>query len=162
MSKAKKTATSEMTTILGGEEIEVVHLSLEAFNELDLKRLEKFQPLLGTSERVRVRQVLVSLMPRYGFAILNRDEATAIEIYCGKEKGWADTLCPPSVNAVADKGLELNLPFFVAWFRRQAKWQETQTPQAIVDMQTKLMDLEKTIKESLSRSSSAASPTTTG
>ncbi len=104
-----------MTVLLGGEEIEVVHLPAESFDDVTLKRLDKFQALLGTADRVKVRHVLLSQMARYGNAILASDEAAAIEIYCGKERGWADTLDPASINAVADKGLELNLPFFSAW-----------------------------------------------
>ena len=153
---------NEMQTIVGGVELEVTHVAADVLDEVSLKRLEKFQPLLGTTERVKVRQVLVSQMPRYGNAILRNDEAAAIEIYTGKEPGWADTLDPGSVNAIADKGLEINLPFFSAWFRRQAKWKEVQTPEAILDLQRKLEDIQTTLRESLSRTSSGATPTATG
>ena len=150
-----------MTTLIGGEDIEVTHLQAETFDESSRKRLAKFQPLFGTTELVKVRQVPLSLMPPFANAVLYNDEAAAIEIYCGKERGWADTLDPASVNALADKGLEINLPFFGAWYQRQAKWKEKQTPGSVVALQKKLAELETKISASLSPASSAPSPTTT-
>src|SRR4051794_2793656 len=111
----------ELRTIVGGVELTVTHLPTEHFDESALKRLVKFRPLLGTSETVKVRQVPISKMAGYGNAVLFNEEAAAIEIYCGKDPGWADTLDSASVNAIADKGLEINLPFFSAWYQRQAK-----------------------------------------
>ena len=166
MKKLKaKAKENEMTTLLGGDEIEVTHLPVAAFHESSLKRLEKFQPLLGTSEVVRVRQVLVSDMRRYANALLYSDEAQVVEIYCGKEAGWADTLCPASLNAVADLGLELNLPFFGAWFQRQAKAKEMQMPPMMKNLQERLGELEKKVtpfSESPSPNSSGPLPGTTG
>jgi hypothetical protein len=165
------TPASDLATIIGGEEIDVTYV---AANQLDealfapvekdkpAGRLVKFQPLLGTTERVKVRHVPLPVMRFYANAILSSDEATAIEIYCGKDQGWAELLDRASVNAIADKGLELNLDFFGAWYARQAKMKEKTTPQAIVDLQAKLAALEKTITEFRSSSSSTPTSDTTG
>ena len=162
---------SEITTVIGGEEISVTYVTAGQLDEAlfapaekdkPAGRLAKFQPLLGTTERVKVRQVPLPAMRFYANAILNADEATAIEIYCGKEQGWAELLDRASINAIADKGLELNLDFFGAWYARQAKMKEKTTPQAIVDLQMKLAALEKTITEFRSPSSSTQTSDTTG
>lgn len=167
----KSTKPEDMTTLAGGVEITVTHLTAAALdpallapkeNDKPEGRLAKFQPLLGTTERVKVRQVPLPLIPPYANAIIFHDEATAIEIYCGKDPGWAETLSLESVNAVADKGLEINLDFLGAWLKRQAKTKEIQTPQPIIDLQTKLATLEKTIRDSLSRTSSTPISDTTG
>jgi hypothetical protein len=163
-------ANDPLTTILGGDQVEVSYVTagnldeaLFASAEKDKPagRLLKFQPLLGTTERVKVRQVPLPAMRYYANAILSADEATAIEIYCGKEQGWAETLDRASVNAIADKGLEINIDFFGAWYQRQAKMKEKTTPQAIVDLQTKLAELERTITEFRSQSSSTPTSATT-
>ena len=152
-----------MSAILGGEEITVDHLPHGAFEKDDLKRLEKFHALFGQSETVKVRHVRVSQFGRYRYAILSGDEATAIELYCGKEPGWADTLTPDSVNAIADKGLDINYPFFSASFRRQMKWNEAQTPEATMELQRRLKELETAFSSgSLSPTSSQQTPSTTG
>jgi hypothetical protein len=96
----------ELITIAGGVEMEV-----------------SFQNN-GDKETVKVRQIPISKIQNFIFAMSN--EADAIEVYCDKPKGWADTLSIESASAVADKGQELNLPFFAAWFRRQMKWRESQ------------------------------------
>lgn len=152
-----------MAAILGGEELEVVHLPLDYFDAADLKRLEKFRPLLGQTESVKVRHIKVSQFGLYRYAILRGDEATAIELYCGKDSGWGDTLHPDSVNAIADRGLEINYPFFSASFRRQMKWNEAQTPEAILELQTRLKELETmAFSGSASQTSSPETPSTTG
>jgi hypothetical protein len=155
---------NDLVTIVGGVELTVTHLPAEHFDESALKRLEKFRPLLGTSEVVKVRQVPISQMSRYGNAVLFNEEGIAIEIYCGKDPGWADTLEPASVNAIADKGLEINLLFFSAWYQRQARWKKPQQPEAITQLLNRLADLERkmALDESRSLSSSAATPSTTG
>jgi hypothetical protein len=176
---AQPSAGDEMTTILGGDEINITYLTADQFDDPDALfydgevlgspqtnkpagRLAKFRALLGTSERVKVRQVPLVAMRYYANALLNADETTAIEIYCGKEQGWAELLDRPSINAVADKGLEINLDFFGAWYRRQAKMKEKTTPQAIVELQEKLATMEKTITEFRSQSSSSPTSATTG
>jgi hypothetical protein len=102
--EAKK-ANDELVTIAGGVELEITHLD-------------------GSQETVKVRQIPISKINSFIMSL--GDEAVTIEFYCDKEKGWADTLTTQSASEVADKGQELNLPFFVAWFRRQAKWRQGQ------------------------------------
>jgi hypothetical protein len=155
---------SDLLTIVGGVELTVTHLPAEHFDESALKRLEKFRPLLGTSEVVKVRQVPISKMSRYANAVLFNEEADAIEIYCSREPGWADTLDRRERQRVADKGLEINLPFFSAWYQRQAKWKKTQTPEAVTQLMKRLAELEQKMiaNESASQSSSEQTPSTTG
>lgn len=98
----------ELITIAGGVELEV------AFQNN------------GAKEIVKVRQIPISKIQAFIFSMT--DESAAIELYCDKPKGWADTLTVESASAIADKGQELNLPFFAAWFKRQMKWRESQQP----------------------------------
>jgi hypothetical protein len=98
----------ELITIAGGVEMEVSYQNN------------------GDKETVKVRQIPISKIQDFIFAMGN--EAQAIELYCDKPKGWADTLSIESASAIADKGQELNMPFFAAWFRRQMKWRESQQP----------------------------------
>jgi hypothetical protein len=129
-------SNDELITIAGGVELEVTHLD-------------------GTNETVKVRQIPISKVQQLLFALGVANEADCLELYCDKPKGWADTLIGASVNAVADKGQEINLPFFGAWSRRQAKWREAfATNQA--DEANKPPD-----KASASASSALQSPTTT-
>jgi hypothetical protein len=97
----------DLITVAGGVEVEVSYLD----------NLE--------TELVKVRQIPISKISEFLLAM--GDEARAIEIYCDKPKGWADTLTLESANLIADKGQEINLPFFHAWWRRQAKWRRMQS-----------------------------------
>lgn len=108
-----------MTTIEGGQDIKVL------FNN-------------GEKEFVKVRQLPVKLMSKYAQTI--SDDAAAVELYCDKAEGWAQSLTPESFNAVADLGLELNLDFFGAWFRRQKKIAETMNPGVNEKIQRELND----------------------
>jgi hypothetical protein len=150
-----------MTTLLGGDVIEVTYRAADAFDEITLKRLVQFQPLLGTKERVKVRQVIADQMTDYGNAVIFNNEARQLEIYCGRDPGWANLLTPESHNAVADKGLEINLPFFGAWYQRQAKWKEQQTPpaleKAMTELQRKMTELQAMLTKSASASPNSAS-----
>lgn len=128
----------ELITIAGGVELEVAYQNN------------------GDKETVKVRQIPVSKIQTFIMALANESEA--IELYCDKPKGWADTLSIESASAVADKGQELNLPFFAAWFRRQAKWRESQQSGAIAELEKKV---EAMITKSASDSSPPLSPTTT-
>jgi hypothetical protein len=105
MDEAEKQA-QELITVAGGVEMEV-----------------NFQNN-GDKETVKIRQIPISKLQNFIMAM--GDEAAAIELYCDKPKGWADKLTMESASAVADKGQELNLPFFAAWFRRQMKWRVSQ------------------------------------
>jgi len=103
-----------MKTILGGHEIEVTFAD-------------------GSKETVKVRQLPVKLMSKYAIAI--GDDSAAIELYCDKPPGWADTLSGDSYNAVADMGLDLNSDFFRAWFQRRMKIAESLKPGSVAEIQ---------------------------
>ncbi|SRR6266498_3588239 len=83
----------------------------------------------GSKETVKVRQILLSKFSQYALLVSWGHQAEMIELYCDKPKGWADTLTAESAIAVADKGQEINLPFFKAWSRHQKKWREAFDPQ---------------------------------
>ena len=138
----------ELITIAGGIELEVSYRNNGSASE--------------ARETVKVRQIPISKIQSFVFALSN--EAEAIELYCDKPKGWADTLSNESASAIADKGQELNLPFFAAWFRRQMKWRESQQlpGSTITDTRAKVAG-EKRPSElsSVSASSPPQSPTTT-
>jgi hypothetical protein len=89
----------------GGVELEVTHMD-------------------GSKETVSVRQIQLSRFAQYALLVSWGHQAEMIELYCDKPKGWADTLTPESARAVADKGQEINLPFFKAWSRHQKKWRD--------------------------------------
>ena len=111
--KEQEKAAQELITIAGGVDLEVAYQDN------------------GRKEVVKVRQIPISKIQNFIFALAN--EAETIELYCDRPKGWADTLTIESASAIADKGQELNRPFFAAWFRRQMKWRESQQPGTITD-----------------------------
>ena len=96
-------ASNELITIAGGVGIEVAKQD-------------------GSKETVKVRQIPISKFQQFAFAISWGNTSDAIELYCDKPKGWADTLAVASAVAVMEKGREINLPFFKAWSADQAKW----------------------------------------
>jgi hypothetical protein len=136
MEEQQQKEHEELITVTGGVELEVAYQNN------------------GEKEIVKVRQIPVSKIGNFIMALAN--EAEAIELYCDKPKGWADTLKIESASAIADKGQEINLPFFVAWFRRQAKWRDSQQTGAIAEVEKKLQAL-----SSVSAASAQQSPTTT-
>ena len=100
---AEARANEELITIAGGVELEITYAD-------------------GNKETVRVRQIPISRLNN--FISTMGDEAEAIALYCDKPREWGDTLTLESASAILDKGQEINLPFLVAWFRRQAKWRK--------------------------------------
>lgn len=80
----------------------------------------------GTPEIVNVRILPVREFPRLAMDIEN--EAHRIEVFCAKEKGWADTLSRESHEALIAKGDELNADFFIRWVRRNLDLQEKLVP----------------------------------
>jgi hypothetical protein len=148
----KPKAEDELVTITGGIEIEITHLPAVAGRDGPVGEADSFPH----KETVKVRQIPISKIQQFALALGN--EAELIELYCDKPKGWADTLTVESASAVADKGQEINLPLFAAWFRRQAKWRESQTPGAIAELEKKLTEL---IVASRLPNSAQPSPTNT-
>jgi hypothetical protein len=128
-------AADELVTVAGGVEM-MVHYQNN-----------------GASETVKVRQIPISKVQDFLLGMAN--EALAVELYCDKPKGWADTLTLESASAIADKGQELNRPFFQAWGRRQAIWRKMQ------EAWTGGVDEPKPRTESRLANSPPASPTTT-
>ena len=75
---------------------------------------DKFKALMGgagvsvvrevdgvkTAETVFVRQLPIRLYPRLLESI--DDESALVELYCDREKGWADSLSIESVEAVVE------------------------------------------------------------
>jgi hypothetical protein len=133
----------ELITIAGGVELEVAYQNN------------------GNKEIVKVRQIPISKLQ--GFILTMGNEAETIELYCDKPKGWADTLTMESASAIADKGQELNLPFFAAWFRRQMKWRESQQPGSMTSVdQNAATTTAGSLPSSPSASLQPQSPTSTG
>lgn len=116
--EASAKTDDELTTLLGGIEIEVWYAD---------------GPKKGTSETVKIRQVPISKIQALATAIGWGNEAQCIELYCDQQPGWADTLEYKSANEVAEKGMEINRPFFNAWSARQARWKQSFIQSAIED-----------------------------
>lgn len=133
----QETQKQELITIAGGVEIEITLRD-------------------GTKETVKVRQIPVSKIQDFVAAL--GDEAKAVDLYCGKDKGWSDTLELKSVNDIAEKGQQINLPFFEAWWTRQAKWRKSLNTGAVAELEAKLVKL----IDSRLGNSPQASPSTTG
>lgn len=129
---------NELVTIAGGLEMEVTKQD-------------------GTKETVKVRHVPISKIQQLATAIGWGNESHCIELYCDKPTGWADTLSFDSASAIAERGQEINRPFFDAWAARQAKWKQSFIQGAIEDAAKKISKM-----VSPSGSSAPQSPTTTG
>jgi hypothetical protein len=147
--KSADFANNELIAVLGGIEIEIKHKPESAFDEAELKELEKFLPLLGTTEKIMIRQIRARDIPAYHRA-LGQEEICA-ELFCRKEAGWAATLDYDSFEKVMDTGQDLNLPFWSAWFRRwQAREKATAPGMANI--------VEKMLAEAAARIATKPSP----
>lgn len=133
----EKEHKEELVTIAGGVDIPITHIN-------------------GTKETVKVRQIPATKISE--FASKLGDESFSISIYCDKPIEWVDTLDVASMNAIADKGMELNHPFLNAWFRRRAKWTEVTQQGAIAELQSRVETLLQALQ---SGSYARQSPTTT-
>lgn len=116
----KPTPQSEIITIEGGVDMQVEYKN-------------------GNKETVKVRQVQATKIN--DFAQRLGDEAFLVAMYCDKPLEWVDTLTYESLAAVADKGLEINLPFFKTWFLRRAKWTDVTAVGSIADLRRKVETL---------------------
>ncbi len=108
---------NDLITIAGGVDLEVTHLD-------------------GSKETVKIRQIPATKLEQFVQRL--SDEATSISIYCDKPREWADSLEAASASAICDKGMEINGPFFKAWFRRQANWRDMTNTGAIAELQKKI------------------------
>ena len=113
-----------MTTLLGGSEMTA-------------------QKLDGTSETVKVRQLPVRLLQSYLLKL--DDEAAAIERFCDKPEGWADTLTIESCAAIVTKGEELNSESFFAWLQRRVARQERLVPNSTGEVGKTVLSLSPTL-----------------
>lgn len=80
----------------------------------------------GKTEKVKVRTVKYRELFKY--LELEDDEAALAEFVTGKEDKWVDNLTDESINAIVDKGRELNHPRMVIWLRRRNKMTEKIKP----------------------------------
>ena len=90
----------------------------------------------GKKETIKVRQIPATKVEEFMTRLA--DESVALRIYCNKPEEWVDTLTHESVNAICEKGMEINSPFLEAWCRRRAKWTEMTNVGVIAEMQSKL------------------------
>ena len=68
-------------------------------------------------EVVWIRQLSFRQLERY--QQIQHDESACVELFCGKESGWADTLAIESFEAVYGKGVEINRDPFERYKKRQ-------------------------------------------
>jgi hypothetical protein len=93
----------------------------------------------GTTETIKVKQIQATKINE--FAQRLGDEAFLVSMYCERPLSWVDTLTYESLDLLADKGLEINLPFFKAWFLRRAKWTDVTAVGSIADLRRKVETL---------------------
>ena len=89
-----------LTTLLGGEKLGLQFLS-------------------GETGEVFVRQLPIKDYPAY--LACQQDELRQVELLCGQEKPWAETLTPESHESVITLGDKLNSDFFSRWLERKKK-----------------------------------------
>jgi hypothetical protein len=110
---------SELTTILGGKEIEI-----------------KYQD--GSTQTIKVRELPIKKLDEFLQKI--GDEDACIELYANQSAGWAATLSRESWEAVLDLGESLNLDFFMRRAKARIERQEKLMPglkQKIIEAQEK-------------------------
>lgn len=100
MSDKKPTPTE---TLLGGTDVTVRMLD-------------------GTSETVRVRQLPLSLMPKYLDALSAVDqEVRLICLATGKDDAWVDQVHPEDTVNLLEECERINLDFFASWLHRRTQ-----------------------------------------
>lgn len=70
----------------------------------------------GRQEDVQVKLLSFRELATYDGILM--DEAAQVELFCGKPKGWADTLLPSSHAAIIEHGERINETPFVQWVTR--------------------------------------------
>lgn len=118
-------------------------------------------------ELTLIRQLPVKCYDAYLDAL--QDERLQVALFCDRPLEWVDALSPASFHAVMVAGEEMNVDFFVAWYRRRIDRMERMNPGAKVGMQKQLDQLtEVMMSEALagqattSKNSSPASPLSAG
>lgn len=94
--------TKTMTAVFGGERIPVEYM-VEAGN-----LPEGADAAQWLESPVQVRALPIRALQRY--LEISGDDAAVVELYCDKPEGWADCLTVESVEAILEKGNELNFP----------------------------------------------------
>lgn len=92
----------------------------------------------GATETVTIKQIAIEDCPTL-MALLD-SELGQIEFYCGKAKGWAETLAPASQELVLAEGDRINADFFARWHQRKMLRQEQLNPGLTEKMVTRLLD----------------------
>lgn len=80
----------------------------------------------GTSERVKVLSLHIKDFPRLMSAMGN--ECVQVDIFCGKDPGWAEKLTNDSIIKLYELGHQVNDSFFVSWGQRRIAEQEKFLP----------------------------------
>jgi hypothetical protein len=93
--------------LMGGIEVAVVYRSVERGSAA------------GLVERVLVRELAVKEYPRM-LAALN-DETVQVEVFCGRPRGWGETLTAKSHDEVMRAGEALNKEPFFGWCARRTE-----------------------------------------
>ena len=127
-------APNKLSVVIGGEEIGVTYLD-------------------GRTERILVGYVPLKAMDAYLAAM--GDDERAIELFCGRDPGWAATLTPVSALAVFSKGQGLNLPLFETWYPEFQRKMEILRPGYLKG----IGDLVQQAMENLKASGLASTPT---
>jgi hypothetical protein len=83
----------------------------------------------NSSELIEVRILPIKSYP--ALLAAQGDECTVIEMYCGKEKGWAETLTRESHEHLLSVGERLNADFFSRWVSRRLQSQERLIPGSV-------------------------------
>lgn len=80
----------------------------------------------GRMEEVIVRDLPLRELPAYLERVEN--ESATVELFCGKEAGWADSLERESAEELLRIGEERNLDFLVRFARRAVERREKLIP----------------------------------
>lgn len=80
----------------------------------------------GTTEAIRIQQLPVRMFNQ--MLALQDDEPALVELYCGKPKGWADTLTMEDYNSVITAADSLNEAPFDSWLKRRLSRSEKLMP----------------------------------
>lgn len=137
--KRNQKSSDALTTALGGVEMPVVHHD-------------------GKHETVKVRQLPVEFYPKFQQALVTNNELMLTVLYCDRSVEWVRSLTSQSYSQVADKGEELNLPFFGAWVRRGRARNEATNPGFTAKAEKMMEETLRDRLSSLATGSSTSAP----
>lgn len=80
----------------------------------------------GTTIEVRVGEIRIKDLGKYQAAL--GDEEACVELFANQEKGWAATLTNLSLEAILEKGEEINRPFLMRKIQREIERMEAVQP----------------------------------